>query len=899
MEQIQSQHTTKPGKAWPKWLLGGLLILPVLVLVLIVTLPYSLPHLLASQHMQLQFSDPAWHFNGFSARRITFVYQGNRLDIDNFQLGWRWFSPVLEKLEIDQLDARLQPDFATASPEPAKDQSSTSLDPEQQLPAWLPQYISIHSLNVQLPGHGIINGRLLADLGRQRLLQDAQQLQLELQLDQPGSFWQQHLANYSPDQIALAITLAEPAAASQHKELQLTLETTGEVELGMQARLALQWQPQPVALISQASLQIALQHWQFDELQAGSSNLRIDNAQFAVNLQDLLASSIRLPVQGSIKELQHPQLYPQNWQLNGEVSGNLQQLAVTMQLDGDKGIKLSGNGRWQDRQLEATVELASTSLKNNNPLARTLRHWPDNYQLHDGSYEARAEFHYQDHLARGRFYLGVQNLSASLQQQQINNLGLRLGAAASLLLEPDKDSWQLDFDNTGVGFVMDSLQLDQDTQFEQLSGALVLQGRIKPEHLDIKLSRKAQIESKKNRLYRDLKSDIISASLAQLSLQGNYRQPAQLAFAADFNAQLQQLRSRQLKRQDWHMHSKLHGTAENWHNHTSLESQHGFSLDNRLQGNSSAFSLHSQLARIDFSLGNPIEKTLHSWPELLSLDSGTIDNQLTLQYRDKQPLKLEFASSSKDINGIYNSSELAEVNLELGVNILDQRLHANIGRLSIHAINPGIPLNAISVSGANYQASLEQPLAGILAWDSIYAQLLNGHVYVAGHSARIDQDSQITVEVDNLELQELIRVYPTEGLEGDGIIDGKIPLTFSIHGISVEQGRLAARQPGRLRFTSSELEQMSRSNPGLQILNQALEDFHFKVLTSDLSFAKDGKLVLSMRLEGNNPNFERGRPIHFNFNLEQNLFALLASIQLTNQVNDLILQRLQQRALNQ
>ena len=50
-----------------------------------------------------------------------------------------------------------------------------------------------------------------------------------------------------------------------------------------------------------------------------------------------------------------------------------------------------------------------------------------------------------------------------------------------------------------------------------------------------------------------------------------------------------------------------------------------------------------------------------------------------------------------------------------------------------------------------------------------------------------------------------------------------------------------------------------------------------------------------MRLHGQNPAIEQGRPIHFNINLEEDIPTLLASLQLTDKVSDIIQRRVQQR----
>jgi hypothetical protein len=54
-------------------------------------------------------------------------------------------------------------------------------------------------------------------------------------------------------------------------------------------------------------------------------------------------------------------------------------------------------------------------------------------------------------------------------------------------------------------------------------------------------------------------------------------------------------------------------------------------------------------------------------------------------------------------------------------------------------------------------------------------------------------------------------------------------------------------------------------------------------------------LRLALRLEGHNPNLEQGRPIHLSINLEEDIPALLTSLQLTDRVSDTIQRRVRER----
>jgi hypothetical protein len=156
----------------------------------------------------------------------------------------------------------------------------------------------------------------------------------------------------------------------------------------------------------------------------------------------------------------------------------------------------------------------------------------------------------------------------------------------------------------------------------------------------------------------------------------------------------------------------------------------------------------------------------------------------------------------------------------------------------------------------------------------------------------------LPLRVQGLELEQLFILYPTEGLAGSDTLDGLLPLRIGSAGATIEQGQLAARQPGgQLQFHSERIRALGRSNPAMQLVTQSLEDFRYATLSSQVNYDQHGKLQLDIRLEGQNPAIEKGRPIHFNISLEEDIPTLLASLQLTDKVNEIIKQRVQQRML--
>ena len=66
---------------------------------------------------------------------------------------------------------------------------------------------------------------------------------------------------------------------------------------------------------------------------------------------------------------------------------------------------------------------------------------------------------------------------------------------------------------------------------------------------------------------------------------------------------------------------------------------------------------------------------------------------------------------------------------------------------------------------------------------------------------------------------------------------------------------------------------------------QALENFAYEKLASDVILNEQGDLTLAVSLLGANPEVQNGRSIQYNLNIEQNLFDLLRSLRLADRVS--------------
>lgn len=156
----------------------------------------------------------------------------------------------------------------------------------------------------------------------------------------------------------------------------------------------------------------------------------------------------------------------------------------------------------------------------------------------------------------------------------------------------------------------------------------------------------------------------------------------------------------------------------------------------------------------------------------------------------------------------------------------------------------------------------------------------------------------LTLALQGLQLQEVLNLEQQKGLDGTGVLDGTIPLTLGVGGLSVEQGTVVARPPGGvIRYRPAEDSAAARaaSQAALGMVLQPLADFHYNILTATARLMENGTLTLATRLEGKNPAWQAGRPVHFNLTVEENIPALLKTLGLVGELQESIGKRFEPR----
>jgi len=181
--------------------------------------------------------------------------------------------------------------------------------------------------------------------------------------------------------------------------------------------------------------------------------------------------------------------------------------------------------------------------------------------------------------------------------------------------------------------------------------------------------------------------------------------------------------------------------------------------------------------------------------------------------------------------------------------------------------------------------------------DQLGADLFGGRVELVS-PADIDlpfSGNSLDIELSNLRLDDILRLYEKQGVSGTGVLNGEIPLVLEEEGVRINNGKLTNRGDGRIVFTSARAEALQATNQQLAMALRLLEDFNYRTLSISAQFEPSGDMLLGVQLWGSNPAEFDGRQVNFNINLEENLYDLFKVLQLTDEVTKKLEQRLEQQ----
>jgi hypothetical protein len=165
---------------------------------------------------------------------------------------------------------------------------------------------------------------------------------------------------------------------------------------------------------------------------------------------------------------------------------------------------------------------------------------------------------------------------------------------------------------------------------------------------------------------------------------------------------------------------------------------------------------------------------------------------------------------------------------------------------------------------------------GVIAIDKAEWQTLGGRVHTAGSLDPKARHQPLLLEADGLDLAKVLALVDLEGLSGEGRLDGRIPIDRSAEAIEIRGGVIRARPGARIRYQPAPgVASLEHSAAGFDLLLGAFENLECEKLAVELDGDANGPMKVVLKVVGANPEFQGGRPIHYNLSIESRLADLL------------------------
>lgn len=240
---------------------------------------------------------------------------------------------------------------------------------------------------------------------------------------------------------------------------------------------------------------------------------------------------------------------------------------------------------------------------------------------------------------------------------------------------------------------------------------------------------------------------------------------------------------------------------------------------------------------------------------------------------------LSFTQNGTTISGLSAALQLTDL---LSPKSLPQQ------KITIQRIDPGVPMENIEII-----YKIQGTDSAQLAIDKAQLSMIGGTLSIGPTVVDpLSSSTNVVFQVADLDLEALFKLIDVEGLAGDGRLDGSIPLTLRDDSVSIQDGVLAAKKPGILRFKSEKVSKLlAGSAEDVDLLLQALTEFHYTELTFKLNNSANNDLLTTLSLLGNNPKVLKGRPFRLNINLESNISDILKALGQAYGVSSKALQR--------
>ena len=280
-------------------------------------------------------------------------------------------------------------------------------------------------------------------------------------------------------------------------------------------------------------------------------------------------------------------------------------------------------------------------------------------------------------------------------------------------------------------------------------------------------------------------------------------------------------------------------------------------------------------------------------PTKVELIDGLLDYSISGQLVDLSAIEntpfdvfVTVTSASGSVDGIW----LQELNWQQHFILLAGKVTTQPStseNLTVELIDTPTPISKLSIK-TNWSFNKSFKLSA----SKLKGEVLGGSFSIPKLQWPFESGHSVNVQLNSIDLEQVLALDKKQGIVVTGDISGQIPVTFDDEKYIIEEGELHNVSNGLIQVIDNPaVAELKASNSQLQLAFDALQNLHYHQLSSAVSMADDGYMLLETVIKGRNPDIDND--VNLNLNLSYDLFGLLESLSITERFEKSIIKDLQ------
>jgi len=281
------------------------------------------------------------------------------------------------------------------------------------------------------------------------------------------------------------------------------------------------------------------------------------------------------------------------------------------------------------------------------------------------------------------------------------------------------------------------------------------------------------------------------------------------------------------------------------------------------------------------------------------LIDGMLNYHLSGQVKNTEDLManpVKLALSVKDVTGEVDGTWLQELNWQQRFMIQNAQVKSlpddinTENNLTIAKIETATPITRLTT---NTYIDFEQNQMNVKV-NNTSGDVLGGRFDITQAHWPFRKGSAVDVKLTKIDLEKLLELDKKQGIVVTGRVSGLLPIYYDGENFLIKEGSLHNVGDGLIQvYNNPAVEELKSSSTELKLAFDALENLHYHHLSSDVSMADDGYMLLVTAIKGRNPDLDN--EVNLNLNLSYDLLGLLESLNITEHFESKVIKGLQKK----